>query len=132
MPTTTIRERVATEISTLAPRLETELVDALVEREVEKRTKALVQVIDKLTKEEADLKKLGADNVSYDDAGKKVSESFSKKRIDERGKANGRIQKLTNAINKALDKNDYSDLYNFASGKDPESSGAGDSEDSGS
>lgn len=130
--TSSIREKVAQEIAALAPRLESELVDHLVDREVEKRTKSLVNVLDKLMTLESEAKKLGEDIVAYDETGKAISKMFSKKRIEERAKNRGRIQKHINAINKALEKNDYSDLNQLAAGKDTAESGTGNSEEASS
>ena len=53
----------------------------------------------------------------YDETGKKVSEYYSKGRLDERNKLEGKISKITNAITKALDKGDFGDVYNLANEK---------------
>ena len=120
MPVTSIRDKVAEEIKALSPRVETELVDIMIEREVKKRTDALVVVYDKLSTATKDHAKLGPDNVTYNADGSKASESFSKKRIDEINKAKGQVDKLTKTINKALDAGDFGDVYNLSSGKDPQ------------
>ena len=62
---------------------------------------------------------MGPDNVQYDEDGKKTLETFTKKRLDERAKAKKTIQRFTTSINKAIDKNEWQDIYNIASGKDP-------------
>jgi hypothetical protein len=95
-------------------------VDVLVERELDKRSNALVSVMDLLNKAESELKKLKPDQNGFDDSGKVVSSSYSKEKLDERNKIVARIGKLEKAINKALDPNspDYSDCYNLASGAD--------------
>ncbi len=122
-----IRTKVAQEITKSLGRVETDVVDILVERDLKKKSEALVKVIDKLSEEEKEMRKLGPDNQQFDADGKKTGESFSKKRIEERNKTKGKITKLTNAINKALgEKGDFSDVYNLASGKDSASSSSGD------
>lgn len=125
-----IRVAVGEQLAKIAPRVETEVVEAIVDKGVEKRVNALISCLDKLETADKELSKLGPDDVKYDDKGAKTDEFFTKKRVDERAKAQGKINKLTNAINKALDKGDYSDVYNLAAGKDtPASDTEGNSED---
>ena len=125
-----IRTDVAAKIAAIAPRVETELVEAIVDKRVEKMVSSLMSCLDKLETAEKEFTKLGPDNIFFDGDGKKIDEAFSKKRVEERGKAQGKITKLTNAINKAIDKGDYSDVYNLAAGKDtPASDAEGGAED---
>lgn len=111
-----VRSMIAEKIAALGEEIATEVVVAHVERDKKRKVDALVKVMDMLDTTNKDFNKLGPDNVTYGEDGKKATETFSKKRIDERAKAKGRITKLTNAINKAL-KGDFGDLFNLASGK---------------
>lgn len=109
---------VAEKIAKINPRVEEQVVDTLVDRELDKRSKALVIVLDKLAELEKGLKKLGPDQVNYNPDGSKATEFFSKSRLDEKNKHIGKIDKHTKAITKALDNGDFSDVYNLSQGKD--------------
>lgn len=121
-----LRTKVATEITNSLGRVEQDVIDALVERDIKRKAESLVKCIDKLTEAEKEMQKLGADNITFDADGKKIGESFSKKRIEERNKTKGRIQKISGAINKALEKGDFGDVYNLSSGKDTSEGSSGD------
>jgi hypothetical protein len=99
--------------------LEKTFIEKMVDRDKEKKSTALVQIADKLKKLENDLNKINRpDNVTYDKDRKPVYESYSKARLDEIEKLNKQINKHTNAMEKALTKDDWNDLYNLAGGKD--------------
>lgn len=112
-----VQMKVAEQISAIAPKVEDKVVGTLVDRELVKRSDALVNVMDKLDKANKDFKRLVADVKTYDEKGTVLTETFSKARIDERAKAQKQIDKMTGAINKALEKGDFGDVYNLASGK---------------
>lgn len=98
--------------------VEDRVVDTMLEREIEKRSNALVKVMDLLEQAEKSFKKLGPDQHTFNVDGSKATEGYSKSRIDERNKATKQVARLTGAINKALGPNkDYGDVYNLASGK---------------
>lgn len=109
--------KVAEQIAGLSPKVEGAVVDVLVTRELTRRSEALVTVMDKLTKAEKDFKKLGPDTVTFDENGQKLTETFSKARTEERKKATEQIEKMTKAINKALENADFDNVYNFANQK---------------
>lgn len=124
---------VAEQIAKLNERVEGEVIEVLVAREVDRRTKAMVDVIDKLDQAKKELNKINrADQVFYDEEGKAAVQTlFTKGRIDEIKKAKEKIAKIEGAINKALDeKADWSGVFNLSSGKQPDgssqSSGSGD------
>lgn len=109
---------VASKIADLGPSVEAQVVDTLVQREIDRRSEALVKIIDLHSKLEMDLKKIHPDQKSFDEAGKEVSSTFSKNKYEEKKKLTEKITKFENAINKALEKKDFSDVYNLAnSGK---------------
>lgn len=111
-------EAVAKKVAELGGQLvEDQVVDTLVDREVTKRSEALVKVIDLLQQAEKELGKVRPDLKAYDAKGGVVSENWSKKQLDEKSKVQKKVEKLTQAINKALDKKDFGDVYNLASGK---------------
>jgi len=74
-------------------------------------------VMDKLSDLEKQLKKLTPDQANYDEQGNKVTEYFSKARIEERDKITGKINKSTKALTNALEKKDFSDVFNLAAEK---------------
>lgn len=115
----TIQTAVAERIVGLGPSVEDKVINVMVDKELTRRSDALVSVIGKLEQEERSFRKLGADQKTYDEKGGVVATYFSKGRVDERQKAEKKITKMTSAINKALEKGDFSDVYNFASGKEP-------------
>jgi len=110
---TSVHQKIATQIAELAPSVEETVVNTLVERELTKRSEAVVQCMDALAKLEGDLKKIKPDQVSFDTDGKIISESFSKNKFEEKKKLIERIGKYTSAITKAIEKADFGDVYNL-------------------
>ena len=110
---TSVHQKIATQITELAPSVEETVINTLVERELTKRSEAVVQCMDMLGKLEGDLKKIKPDQVSFDTDGKIISESFSKNKFEEKKKLIERIGKYTNAITKAIEKADFNDVYNL-------------------
>ena len=123
-----VARKVTEALGAAHPRIEAQVVEAFVKREVDKRADALVKVMDLLTATKRELNKCGPDNVAYDHTGAKTHESYSKKRIDEMDKLRKKIGKIEKALNKALENSDYGELYNFASGKAPTEDQSGDSD----
>lgn len=98
--------------------IEEKVAQELFDREIAKRSDAIVKVMDLIQQEKKDLAKVDRpDNTTYGKDRKVVSESYSKTRLDEIEKKNKRIQKLEQAVNKSLEKNEHGDLYQAASGK---------------
>ncbi len=123
----TIREKVAEEIAALSPRIAAEVKDVMVEREVKKRTDAFVVVYDKLVASEKEYQKIDQpDLVSYNKSGQKTDEMYSKGRLDQIAKARKAVDRLAHALDKALDKGDFGDVYNLSSGKAPADDRTGD------
>lgn len=125
---TTIREAIGQRLAEIAPNVEDKILDTFVDREVDKRAKAVVNVIDQLVKLEQDLRKIKPDQQFFDADGKETGASYSKTKVEEKKKLEDRIAKFTNAVNKAVDKGDYGDVYNLASGKSDQSGSSSDSD----
>jgi hypothetical protein len=122
-----IRADVGAQLAKIAPRVIEKVSISLVDRGLGKRADAIVNCIDKLEKEESELKKIDRpDSILHDREGKIIDEAFTKKRSDDIKKIEARIQKLTKSINKAIETGDYADVYNLAAGKDQ---GTGNPED---
>src|ERR1041384_5725629 len=126
----TVTDKVAEEITKLAPRVESEVVAILVNRQVKKRVDALVSVLDMVDKANKDLLKLRADMVFFNEAGEALEPVFSKSKNEEKKKLKVKIDKLEKGLTKALEKNDYEDVYNISSGKTSPEGDAGSTEGS--
>lgn len=108
-----VQIKVAENIANIAPKVEDQVVEVIVERELEKRATAIVKAMDILSKFEIDLKKIKPDQTSFSETGEKISESYSKAKLEEKNKLTQKIDKNTKAINKALETGDYQDVYNL-------------------
>lgn len=118
-----VQLKIAEKISTIAPAVEDKIITSLVDRELNRRSDAVVKAIDALSKMEAEMKKIKPEN-TFDAKGEKISEYFTKAKIEEKNKLQQKIDKYTKAIEKALEKADYGDVYNLEkSGGDPKPSG---------
>lgn len=80
-----------------------------VEKEITKRTDALVGAFDKLTEARKAHTKIKADSVTYTEDGAVAREEWSKAKLDEREKSSKAIRKLEDAIEAALS-GDFSKL----------------------
>jgi hypothetical protein len=128
MAVPTIQEKVAQGIANLGPQVESTVVDMLVDKELQRRTPPIVQGLDKLGELDGELKKADKpDDRTFNKDGSVKDESYSSKKIEEIKKIKERIQKLTNAINKALDNGDLKELNQLLQqgGKDKTESSAG-------
>lgn len=123
-----LQTKVAEKIATIAPVVEEKIIDALVSREVNRRSDALTKAIDDLSKMEGEKRRVKPDQVQYNEDGSVKDSSYSKAKTEELKKLNQKIDKFTNAISKALDKADYGDVYNLSKAdNNPKSSGDADS-----
>lgn len=110
----TIQEAVRENLKSVGPRTRSAVVEYFAQKEADKQAQALIKGLEKLNTLERDYQKINRpDVITYDAEGKEDSKSFSKARIDERKKLQEQIEKLTNAINKADDNEDFSKLYDL-------------------
>lgn len=113
-----LAERITESLAGLGPKVEDAVVDAMVTREVNKRSQAIVSVMDKLHRLENETKKINRpDQESFDGEGKLVSQTFSKEKTKAVKEHNEKVEKVRKALTKALDEGDYSLVYDLA-GKD--------------
>jgi len=108
-----ISEKVAEQLSSSGDVITGRVIAHLVEREVSKRSEAVIRALDVLDKLIKESKKIKPDLVAFGDDGKVISQSWSKQKIDERDANNAKIAKTQSVIDKALERNDYSDLFNL-------------------
>lgn len=93
------------------------LINRLVDAELDRRAVALHKAYTDAETISRDLKKIKPDAVTYDAEGKVVSESFTRAAKELREKSQARLTKLENAIHKATEDGEFSDLLNVASQK---------------
>src|SRR6266446_4745570 len=98
----TIREKIAGQIAIIGGDVEQKVIDTIVERETRKRADAIVQVLEKLEKEEKEFLRLGTDLKTFDENGKVLTDGYSKARLDERNKAKQRLTNIKTALEKAI------------------------------
>jgi hypothetical protein len=91
------------------------VVDELVEDEIAKRSKKLATVLAKRQEAWRELQKIKPDQASYNEKHEKVSETYSKGKMEERKKLEEKIAKMDKAINKAVNDADYAGLDKFTS-----------------
>lgn len=108
----TVTSLVAQRIADSSPVVQGRVVDVLVEKELQKRSDAVVKGLEKLKEAEKDLYKIKPDVCSYNADGSTLSEGWSKPKLEEKKKAEEYVAKITSAIEKALaDKPDFTKLY---------------------
>jgi hypothetical protein len=106
----TIHELIAEQVASVHPLIAGEVAERFAKREVEKRATTLVQGLDKLSELKKNFEKLRPDHVTYNEKGEKVSEGYTKAKLEERNKAAAAISKLEKTITKAYDAGDFGEL----------------------
>ena len=106
-----LNKSVAVKIAGSTTQVVDSVVDQFVNQEINRRTEALFKAIVETNKLRDEFKKVKPDQVSYDETGKVVLESWSKAKLEERKKAQEAIKKKEKAIEKAL-AGDFSQLLN--------------------
>ena len=86
--------------------------DTFVERELARRTDALVKAFDKLSAAKGEAAKIRPDSVLFDAEGKQTSASYTKGKLEELNKANKQIEKIQGAISAALG-GDFGKVYSL-------------------
>ena len=106
----TVRTLVAERLGdTVGVTVRDRVVDVLVEEELTKRSNATVAVVRKLDEAVAALRKVDRpDTETFNSDGTPASQTYSKARLDEIKKAKELVDKLSNALDKAFENNDFS------------------------
>lgn len=112
---TDIQAQVKDQVKTSTDQVVKQLVNSLVEIEVNNRVDLLRKAIEAGDTINKEIQKIKPDQTSYDSAGKVVSETYSKTKVEELKKANAKLEKVNKAIDKYIDTGDISDLKNLAS-----------------
>lgn len=108
----TIIEAVAQKLSEISPVVNERVIDALVEREVEKRSKMIMDGLEKLRSLQTDLKKIKPDvGQCFDEDGNETKPTqYSKAKYEERKKVLEQINKIQTALELAVEKGDVTKL----------------------
>jgi hypothetical protein len=114
MTTQQISIVVAERIKNIAPAVSDKVVEHLVNKELTRRSEAVIQGFGDLDKMKTELKKIKPDVVSYNLDGSVANSNWTKATLEAKNKLEQKMEKLTKALDKALVDNDYSDLYNIA------------------
>jgi hypothetical protein len=117
--TQSIAVAVADRISKIAPAVTDKVIEHLVNKELMRRSEAVINGMSELDKLKNEARKMKPDMISYNLDGSIASSTWSKAKLDEKNKADQKIEKITKAIDKALTDNDYSDLYNVSKAPAP-------------
>lgn len=103
-----LNEAVNTLIKDAGPKIKTLFIEKQVTDEINRRAGLLAGLVVAMTKFKRELNKFKPDNISYDVNGAVISESYSKKTVDDRKKAIEKLAKAEKALGRALNENDYS------------------------
>ncbi len=114
MTAQSIATTVAERLSNIAPAVADKVVEHLVNKELTRRSEAVIGGLAELDKLNGEFKKLKPDVNTFNADGTAATSTWTKPKLEEKNKAEQKIAKLTKAIDKALNDNDYSDLYNFS------------------
>lgn len=120
-----IREAVAERIANSGELVAERVVDALADTTLQKREQQVSQAITESDNLARDLQKLKPDALTFNQDGTVAAEAFTKARIEQRAKLKSRIEKIENALAKALEKNDWNPIAHLG-GKDTPAAAADD------
>lgn len=112
----TLAMKVAERIAGSGTQVENAVVAVLANKEIERRTNLVVSTMAELDKLDKEHKKMKPDQVFYKEDKSVLSEGFSKAVIESREKNRVRFNKISKALDKALNTNDFGDLNNVNSG----------------
>ena len=105
-----IKEAVAVKLSQSSALVAETVIAQLAQETVDKRVQQITQAYTELDKLQKDYFRLKADIISFNEDGSVKEQAFSKERLEERKKSLERQEKIQKAIDKALDKDDWSDI----------------------
>lgn len=94
------------------------VIETLVKRKLDKVTEAMVKLMDLIEQERRNLNKINRpDIIALNAEGKSSREEYTPGRLQEINKMKQKIEKMEKAFAKALEKNEFEDLFQAASGK---------------
>jgi hypothetical protein len=108
--TTSLRQDIDERLAALSPEVRSQVVDHFATIERDRRAQLIVSGVTRLREMETDLKKINQpDQLSFGPAGEKLTETYSKGKVDAIGKKRKEIEKLSTSLDKALG-GDFGDL----------------------
>lgn len=117
MDTKSINTAVAEKVAGLgSAKVVDTVVEKMVAAEVAKRAEALAAAIKLHDDTRRELNKVKADQVSLDENGQKVSETFSKQAFENKKRLTEKLTKVDKTIVSATEKDNWGDLYNLVKG----------------
>lgn len=118
--TLSLRDTVSEKLAAISPEVEAQVIEIRVKRELNKRADIIGKGIDELDRLDREFNKTNRpDQQAFNADGSSASETYSKAKIEEIKKLEGRREKLTKAIDKALS-GDMNDLINLTANAKPE------------
>lgn len=108
-----IQVKVAEKVSGSNDTVKQLVIDKIANAEINVRVDLCVGAIDKIKELDKDIKKINPDQISLNEKGEEVAKSYSKTRYEEKKKKEEEKAKWEKALEKALEKGDYSDLKNL-------------------
>lgn len=105
-----LRDLVSQQLAASSQSVQDRVVANLVEEEVSRRTILVTKALQAYEEAEKKLRTIKPDQQSYDASGTLVAETFSKAKLEEKTKTEKLISDLSNALDKALDNNDWQQL----------------------
>lgn len=96
--------------------VEKAVIDRLTQKEIDRRATLICNGLDKLSENEAELKKIKHNNVMYNDEGEEVQAGYTKDQFEKRQKFIQKNKKLEQLMNKCLEENNESDYQALEEG----------------
>lgn len=115
MNATQLNQQITDEIKGSNKQVQDHAVWALISKEIERRSDAIVKGLGQLADLHLEARKTKPDFVSFTAAGEQVGEgaAYTKATADKLKQTNEKIIKLEKALNKGLENGDYGDLFNL-------------------
>lgn len=111
--TKTITSAVAEKLSNISPTVNEKVIDFMVNKEIEKRSDAIVKGIEKLNGLQNDMKKHKPDQIFFDEEGNQTRAEWTKPKLEEKNKLTAQIDKMQKALDSAIGTGDMSKLYDL-------------------
>lgn len=121
---TTVSEIVANGLANSGPTVRSMVTDLLVKKELERRTSLIVQAVGEIDKLDAQIRKTKPDQKILSATGEVVSEGYSPAKHQELTKAQARRKKIEDAVNLALEQNNFSKIEEVFRGDKSEPAGS--------
>ena len=96
------------------------VVALMVEKKIQTRVDLVSNTLTEIGKLEKEFKKLKPDVVTFDETGKKLTESYTQAVVKQRTENRDRVNKLNSALEKALDEDNWEPLTNVSGNKNAE------------